>query len=134
TTRGTVTDNVRARGLRDGLYTLLLRVVDHKGHVGEDRQAFILRRDHSLLPGFPVRLRGSVVGGPIVVNLDGDKDNELVVADASGQVHAFRANGTELPGWPVSTPAAAYPTQNGELTYHPGCRGGPSVADIDGNG
>src|SRR5207248_9086443 len=49
-THGTVTDNVHTRGLRDGLYTLRLRVVDHRGHVGEDRQAFFLRRDHSLLP------------------------------------------------------------------------------------
>ena len=37
----------------------------------------------------------------MLVDLDGDNRNELVVGGSDGFVHAYRPDGSELPGWPV---------------------------------
>src|SRR5205807_5945219 len=34
---------------------------------------------------------------------DGDNRNELIVATSDGLIHAFRADGTEVKGWPIHT-------------------------------
>jgi hypothetical protein len=43
-------------------------------------------------------------GSPAAADLDGDGDAELVVLGGAGQkwLHAFRADGSELAGWPVN--------------------------------
>jgi hypothetical protein len=71
---------------------------------GEDRRNMYLHRDQDMLPGFPRDLGGAHGDGessPIVVDLDGDNRNELVVGGSDGFVHAYRPDGSELPGWPV---------------------------------
>jgi hypothetical protein len=73
---------------------------------GEDQRALWLHRDRDLLPGFPRKLGGSDATGdgassPALADLDGDNRNELVVGGSDGFVHAFRPDGSELPGWPV---------------------------------
>jgi hypothetical protein len=70
---------------------------------GEDRRQFFLHRDHDMLPGFPKELRSDGASSPLLVDLDGDNRNELVVATSDGILHAYRPNGSELPGWPVHT-------------------------------
>jgi hypothetical protein len=115
-------------GMSSGLHTLKLDMIDGNNKLGEDRQAFSIRSDPSIM--FRTQLSGSVAGGPIFANIDGQPGDELIVADAAGYVHAFRANGTEVPGWPVSTPQI---TWHG-MTYHQGFIGGPSVGDLLGNG
>jgi Subtilase family/FG-GAP-like repeat len=117
-----------ASSMSNGLYTLKLDVTDGTNNLGEDRQAFSIRNDPSIM--FRTQLAGSVSGGPVFANIDGQAGDELIVADGTGYVHAFRANGTEAPGWPVSTPQIAW---HG-LTYHQGFIGGPSVGDLLGNG
>jgi hypothetical protein len=78
---------------------------------GEDRRQLFLHRDRDALPGFPKELRTDGASSPLLVDLDGDNRNELVVATSDGVIHAWRANGTELPGWPVHTVS---------LPLHPG--------------
>ncbi|MGH2923391.1 MAG: S8 family serine peptidase, partial [Solirubrobacterales bacterium] len=73
---------------------------------GEDQRAMWLHRDRDLLPGFPRKLMGSDATGdgessPVLADLDGDNRNELIVGGSDGFVHAFRPDGSELPGWPV---------------------------------
>ena len=73
-----------------------------------------LHRDASMLPGFPRKLSGSANTGdgassPVLVDLDGDNKNELVVGGSDGIIHAFRPDGSELPGWPVHDRSAAAP-------------------------
>ena len=84
--------------------TLRLRATDDRGLVGEDRRAIHVRRDADLLPGFPLQTAGgSIDVGPTLVDLDGRPGDEVVVGDGDGFVHAYRADGTEVSGWPVST-------------------------------
>jgi Subtilase family len=70
---------------------------------GEDRRQFFLHRDSDLAPGFPKELRTDGASSPLLIDLDGDNRNEVVVATSDGIVHALRADGSELPGWPVHT-------------------------------
>jgi hypothetical protein len=85
---------------------------------GEDRRQLFLHRDSQLLPGFPKELRSDGDSSPLLVDLDGDNRNELVVATSDGWIHAWRANGRELPGWPVHT--APLPLHLGERAYRLG--------------
>jgi hypothetical protein len=69
---------------------------------GEDRRNFYLHRDRQLVGGgFPKQLTGDGESSPLFVDLDGDNRNELVLATADGEVHAYLRDGSELPGWPV---------------------------------
>jgi hypothetical protein len=87
-----------------------------------DRHRPAVHSDPDLLPPFPLDLRASGESSPAFADLDGDGAAELVVATADGQVHAFRADGSELPGWPVQTDVGrrvhrrAPPFRSGALT------------------
>lgn len=62
---------------------------------------------------------------PTLVDLDGDGTTEILVSWGAF-VHAFRSDGSELPGWPVEIP-------NVDYGHYP-AGSGPSVADLDGDG
>lgn len=96
--------------------TVRIRVTAHYGGaigdvLGEQRRAYAIHRDPSLLPGWPVALgvrneadpfpAASGEGSAKLADLDGDADLEVVYADADGLLHAFQEDGTELPGYPV---------------------------------
>ncbi len=81
--------------------TLRLTVEDTAGRVGESRKSFTLKHDPDALDGFPMDLGTSLEGSPNLVDLDGDGVREIVLGDTAGWVHALRADGSELPGWPV---------------------------------
>ena len=68
---------------------------------GEDRRALYLHRDADMRHAFPIQLPSDGAAAPLLADLDGDNRNELVVATSDGLVHAYRPNGSELPGWPV---------------------------------
>jgi hypothetical protein len=68
--------------------------------------------DGLLKPGFPIKLH-LFAGDSIpcaLADLDGKPGAEIVVVDGGEYVHALRADGQELPGWPIQawggTPAA----------------------------
>lgn len=94
------------------VYTVTVRVrvwqrsADPKrnGLLSEARRAVHIRTDPDLLPGFPKRLGASGESSPKTADLDGDGKREIIVADSGGLIHAIRADGSELPGWPVSMP------------------------------
>ena len=77
------------------------------GLVGEARRTVHIDSDPDLLPGFPLRIGASGEASLKMADLDGDGKRELIVADSSGLVHALRADGRELAGWPVELPPIA---------------------------
>ena len=55
------------------------------------------------LAGWPVSTSGVVSGCPALALLDDDPtDMEVIAGDASGTLYAWRSDGTNVPGWPVS--------------------------------
>ncbi|HET9226837.1 MAG TPA: S8 family serine peptidase [Thermoanaerobaculia bacterium] len=64
---------------------------------------FVRGADGKLLPGWPLRLRGShEQSSPLVADLDGDGSAELVLA-MNREVHVLDGAGRPLPGWPRPT-------------------------------
>jgi hypothetical protein len=135
--------------LADGFYTLRLRVTDDLGNDGEDRMGvWVLKQDPTSHPGWPQTLPSSIesIGGSALVDLDGDNALDIIFSTADGQVHAFRHDGSEVTGFPVSSdPVADLPTccsaafdgnpNNGEVPVtSASLTGGVAVADIDSDG
>ncbi len=120
-----------------------LRVEDARGNVAFDRRTLVGHNDSTLKPGWPIRTDGSVESTPLIVDLNGDARREIVVSTSSGVVHAYRADGSELSGWPAKT--APHPAANRhEVNESLGIRGdpirmsgnasGPAVGDLEGDG
>ena len=112
-----VVDNGRPFKAPNGFTFRVIAITEQDGTAlrGEDRRAAWLHRDADLLPGFPRKLMGSSQTGdgassPALADLDGDNRNELVVGGSDGFVHAFRPDGSELPGWPVRSDQPALHT------------------------
>src|SRR5947209_4750418 len=82
---------------------------------GEDRRQLFLHRDQDMLPGWPKELQTDGASSPLLIDLSGENRNQMVLATSDGWVHAFRSNGSELPGWPVHT--AQLPLHAGEAAY-----------------
>jgi hypothetical protein len=130
-------------------FTVRLTVTDpaHPNRVpGVDRRVFtaIDPAKEGLRPGFPKRL-GTGGEAPVrYADLNGDNVQELIVPGEDGLVHAYRPDGSELPGWPVTTriqrsaenhtsaPGIARLIDSGAPPREP--PRGPAIADIDGDG
>jgi MYXO-CTERM domain-containing protein len=136
--------------------TVRIRAVAHYdapvGDVpGEVRRVFYVHRDPDLLPGFPLDTRASDESSPRLVDLNGDGRREIVVVTSDGLVHAYRADGTELAGFPVHTnldlgfDPARTPSYRGAPAYsgetpaidpdrlYETVLGTPAVVDLDGD-
>ena len=124
--------------------TIRVEVTDADGNVGEMRRQFFLRRDSTLMPGFPVKLGESGDSSPTLYDMDGDGDLEIVLGTSGGDIHVFRADGRELPGWPARL--EVFPTMDahdtspgwtsGELNRDvaEGIIGSVAVGDLEGDG
>jgi hypothetical protein len=69
---------------------------------GRFRKAFAVRRDPTMHDAFPIWLGASGESSPKLTDLDGDGAEEIVVGTSDGRVHAIRADGTELDGFPTT--------------------------------
>ena len=110
---------------------------------GVDRKVLTALPDgQQLRPGFPIRL-GTGGEAPLrYADLDGDNRQELILPLEDGTIHAYRPDGSELPGWPVKTET------HYSARKHAGARGfatggvdppleplrGPTIADLDDDG
>jgi hypothetical protein len=74
------------------------------------------------LPGWPWVQPNYVSNPASVVDIDGDGIAEVFICQEDHQVHAYRADGTVLPGWPVHW------LNSGQSCFT------PAVADLDGDG
>lgn len=132
------------------IVTLRARAVIHSsnpmldGARGESRHAVSIYKDPDLVAGFPIVVGSSGEGGPKVADLLGDGKREIVYADTSGLVHAYRADGHELTGWPVTTAqlslvamhasAPAFSVGNVDSSRYEPTGAAPAIGDIDGDG
>ncbi|MEA2123799.1 MAG: hypothetical protein QOI80_581, partial [Solirubrobacteraceae bacterium] len=123
-------------------YGFVVKVVATAGtRVGQDQRQAYLHRDADMLDGFPRQLPGDAEASPVLADLDGDNENELIIANSDGEIHAFERAGGEVPGWPAHTPAL-----RADHLGAPGWGSGgvdpggeavlatPAVGDIDGDG
>jgi hypothetical protein len=92
-----------------------------------------------MFPGFPRQLpfpsfgsvrKGSdpgfgVLASPVLADLDGDGKLEVIVAGLDGQIHAFRADGSDQPGFPYPV---VWEGNRAKIVSS------PLVSDLDGNG
>ena len=98
------------------MFTIRVVVQDAAGMVGMARRTELLHEDASLVNGAPTKLTGSVAAPPVLAPIGPHGTNALLVATADGTVHAYGANGKDLPGWPVQTaPDTGY--HRGEQAY-----------------
>lgn len=56
-----------------------------------------------LLSGWPQETGGFVSASPVIADLDGDGELEILVGSWDGKVYAWRKDGRLLPGWPQET-------------------------------
>ncbi|MCP4500941.1 MAG: S8 family serine peptidase [Deltaproteobacteria bacterium] len=80
---------------------------------GGFRKVVAIREDPAVADGFPLRLGASGEGSPTFTDINGDGQDELVLATADGLLHVFNADGTQLAGFPVTT--NVYPALNAEV-------------------
>ncbi|MEX1140458.1 MAG: T9SS type A sorting domain-containing protein [Bacteroidota bacterium] len=60
----------------------------------------------TLLNGFPVAFTSTVVAGPLLVDLDGDGNIDILALTEDGALQALRSTGTALPGFPLQVTAS----------------------------
>ncbi len=107
-----------------------------------DQHQVFVHDDPDLVGGFPRRIAGVGTASPVFAQLDGTGGRELVVGTDDGVVHAYRSNGSELPGFPVRTATASWwpvhsPSATSAHLQAPGAAipvGGPAIGDLDHNG
>ncbi len=134
-------------GLPDGdRFAVRVRIVvtsadgPTEGLEGVAQKQLFVHDDPDLVDGYPRDVEGASASSPVFADLDDDGVDELVLATSDGFVHAYRSDGSELPGWPVRTEVAPWwpsrsataqadgiaPMRSGILV------GAPAIADLDG--
>ncbi|WP_019632753.1 FG-GAP-like repeat-containing protein [Actinomadura atramentaria] len=71
---------------------------------------------------------------PMLTDLDGDGRLDVVQAGWDGRLHAWRPDGTDLPGWPVEVKLDAAPPSGYVRIDDRKLPGMPAEADLDGDG
>jgi Subtilase family len=115
--------------------TLRIQVTDADGRVGEERRSIAVHRDPSLMDGFPVEIGPGGEAQPVLADLQGRGELNAIFGDSDGNVHAFRPDGTELPGFPVHTdPTEVTKQHDGVDAGNEPILIGAAVGDLDGDG
>ncbi len=95
----------------------------------------------NLAPGFPVALPHEPQSDPLIVDLDGDGDLEILFTDMGHLIQAYHHDGSQVAGWPIGTGsylnnaaiAVGDLNGNGEMTVVAGTTNG-EVHAFDKNG
>lgn len=76
----------------------------------------------NFLPGWPRNSSNYVSTSPSAADVDGDGIDEVFVCEQDSRLHAYRPDGSSLPGWPVSMTQGAQSCST------------PAIADLDADG
>ncbi len=57
-------------------------------------------------PNFPLDLNGASQSSACIMNIDANPDKEVIFGDQTGKIHAIKADGNEIAGFPYLAPAA----------------------------
>ena len=111
------------------------------GLTGESQKQVFVHNDPDLVSGMPRRISGSGTASPVFADLEPGGGKEMVLATDDGRIHAYRADMTELPGFPVHTDVTPYwvrgwtsladhiaPTRGAVMV------GAPVIADLNHDG
>ena len=109
--------------------------------LGEDRRTIFVHHDADLKAAYPLRVGGDGASSPALADLDGDGAADIVFGTSDGLVHAKRADGTDLPGWPAAgDPLPLQPRLDGVRDQRRSRRprgailASVAIGDIDGDG
>lgn len=139
-----------ARDVTEHYVVLLkLEVEDSNGNEVKYYHSFFYLHDEDWVAGFPLNLESSGEAHSLMVDINGDEVYELIVPTSSGEIHVFRADGSEMPGWPAQTGlllgqheddepsylgSNAYTAHDFPSDHKQAILGAPAAADIDRDG
>ncbi len=86
----------------------------------DDNRLYAWWYNGSSLAGFPKATNGDIFSKPLLIDMDGDNESEVVAGSDDGRVYAWHMNGTAVTGWHVET--GGYVSSS------------PVAADLDGDG
>ena len=114
----------------DGQLDLLFGGYDDKVHVWDPVA-------NELLDGWPVDLGFNILSEPLVADLDGDGQVEVLAARKTGKIFAYESDGSMMPNFPIlingsieSTPVIEDIDNDGDLEIVVGSSSGLDVIDI----
>ncbi|HYN36602.1 MAG TPA: hypothetical protein VEV82_06450, partial [Actinomycetota bacterium] len=111
-------------------FRVRVTVIDSLGSQAVFQKQFFVTDDPDLLPGFPKQIGSDGAGSPAFADINSDGVDELVLATANGEVHAYNASGQDIANWPVQTDALDLPNSLGDPVYGPLLLGSPAIGDI----
>src|SRR5262249_4060130 len=78
------------------------------GLTGESQKQVFVHDDPDLVAGMPRDFLGAGTSSPVFADLAPGGGQEMVLATDDGRVHVLRADGTDIPGFPVRTRPAPW--------------------------
>jgi hypothetical protein len=87
---------------------------------GTSEELAILRADGTPFPGWPANVTSDVRNSPVIADIDGNGELDVIVGTGEWKLEAYHLDGTVVPGWP--------------RRFYEAPKSTPFVGDFDGDG